>query len=1820
MKKKIIFGLLVACIVFQSLNFGNMAIFANVEATTRQQELYVLSETKYERATNVRKGSTHDCQNLGVWIPKGTEFRIRQTNVSFNKELTLRLRNNDVRKENSITIPKNGDWVSIKAIDDAVPFVSSIVAKPDNLPKVEFELANTYELPIYVKGGDEKAFFEKWDTLKSPYAVYECDSTIFLIPEGDKTKNKFGTLDDLLNYYDNMIAQYDRFAGISENADEVWNEKSNARYFAKANAGGVGAAYYGGTDTAVNSSSIAEYLNYGWMSTHEFGHGYAPLGAISTGEVWNNLLGYYYQKTFRGKSTWLLLEESNRKTYEENRAKSQYEGSDYATKLYFWVNMLDRLGAEKTTAHLYTKLRKEYYNGTGDGLVQSVDDYVNAFSESSGYNVAPYFEFWGLPVSRKAKTELLEEKIYENVFPLRNLTKTDEEADAIKNKLGLSSRYSLVTTSELSKNTALEGYLHIAFDDKSFESVKGKTIQISDGVNVVKRMTVTQKEMSVALPIGVYGVLVEKGDKDLYDFDNQVGYAIVTATNTSSSPSDYTIRANIDKWKVIADTSIIFNGLGGSRYFQADLLIGKGMIVAKTEDKQPHNYFNGHYSTFQVIDKTTGNIKYEKVHQGNVAAKEVTQIPISVGDKIKLIHEENSRLSVFSTYVNKVNINPNARVSEYEITEKGLRRITPNGMNQVDVDAKYKDIVFGYMDQLIAGNPKADFKNAQKLIYEKSMVESSLEKLSPTDFALFKEQYKAYYPFENIDFGWTIDPIKNVSYTGMAITPNVVVKDSNGKTLVENSDYNLVWMNNVDVGTAKVIVKGLGSFDTYQLFQTFSVSPKTNGVFQISKLDNSMKYTGSDQFARFEVRDGSTLLKDGIDYSIVYENNINAGIAKATIVGKGNYKYYPSVVETFEIVPTDVTLGVTLDYTVFDFTGKEIKPIAVVKNGYRTLESGKDFEITYMDNVAVGEGKVVITPKGNYANVSIMTLGFNIVDAMVPTASGTNDFANWTIKKEGIGGGLYATLKIDIEKGTLTVKTENKQPHGYFSNVYSKVSVSDSRGSRSYEKEYIGIQKYSASEETTNIGLGYRIRVFHEEPFRVNVSAQQDSNTNITVSAKITEFEVTKYGLREVFPKEESMEAIEARYYAVLKTYMHQLINTNQPKDFEFATALVAEKQKVEQSVALLSEAQKAIFKDEFKDVYPFNEGHHFGAWVDTPTHQERSCERCHEKETMPLATVDKVVITADQEEVKTTETLTLKAVVQGLYHPKQDVEWTLKDASQYERDTLISADGELYVSANEQVSEIIVVATSKVDRSKKDEYTIRVLTPVLITTLGFADGLKGTAYSQTLQAEGTHLKDWKIVNGHLPEGLSLNKTTGEIAGIPVKREFSTFTIRAENNGYHNERTFSINVESLDFIVDYITTSDGQITHSENVFDGEHPLLNVVAKPTDKEVFKYWISSDPLHPKTYTSEELNALLITKDTTFTAIFEKKIENCKVTYVSDVNGTQTKEEVVSKGSKPIANVKPVLDDNNSFKYWISNDPLHPGTYTSEQLKMLTITRDTIFTAVFEKVNPMWKVDYVSSMDGSVIQSEMVKDLESPKMDVSVKANEGYLFKGWRSSDPNHSKIYTSEQLKTLNIKMNTIFIATFEKKGNPYLLSATGFMISYEDIKKLQVDQVKELANIKLINAENIPLYISVNQKQWEALKAVAISGGQYPLTLSVEYEEGQNKYRDTIEVIVKVHAKSEEIIANETVNVRNEQALKENQKNAQASSEEVIFDRIIETREKKQDDKKIKNANTQERNVVKKQDAFHWNWLWVVVATMGIFIFLVLRKKKKEEDK
>ncbi len=225
-----------------------------------------------------------------------------------------------------------------------------------------------------------------------------------------------------------------------------------------------------------------------------------------------------------------------------------------------------------------------------------------------------------------------------------------------------------------------------------------------------------------------------------------------------------------------------------------------------------------------------------------------------------------------------------------------------------------------------------------------------------------------------------ISTIPAQSYTGYEITTAAglpLTISHAGEVLEEGKDYTLSYETNIEAGTAKVIINGLGNY-IGEIQKNFQIVPKAITKAMVNAIPD-ITYTGAKittatgLILDIKDLDNGNALTEGIDYTLTYEDNQNAGTAKVMITGKGNYK--GKLTTTFQIAkialgdavlaPLEgvvVTIGGTEEIYKTVYTGKAIKPaVSVTVNG--KLLKKTDYSISYTNNTKASE-KACVTIKG----------------------------------------------------------------------------------------------------------------------------------------------------------------------------------------------------------------------------------------------------------------------------------------------------------------------------------------------------------------------------------------------------------------------------------------------------------------------------------------------------------------------------------------------------------------------------------------------------------------------------------------------------------------------------------------------------------------------------------------------------------------------------------------------------------------------------------------------------------------------------------------
>lgn len=136
------------------------------------------------------------------------------------------------------------------------------------------------------------------------------------------------------------------------------------------------------------------------------------------------------------------------------------------------------------------------------------------------------------------------------------------------------------------------------------------------------------------------------------------------------------------------------------------------------------------------------------------------------------------------------------------------------------------------------------------------------------------------------------------TYSGSPCRPDPEIYVS-GRKLVRRKDYSITFSDNVNAGTAKAVIKGIGIYEG-KITRQFQIKPRSVTDAAISGIVKKVCNEKAQSQSVNVQLDGKTL-KLNTDYELAYKNNVNTGRATIAIKGKGNYT--GAAVRYFAIVP-----------------------------------------------------------------------------------------------------------------------------------------------------------------------------------------------------------------------------------------------------------------------------------------------------------------------------------------------------------------------------------------------------------------------------------------------------------------------------------------------------------------------------------------------------------------------------------------------------------------------------------------------------------------------------------------------------------------------------------------------------------------------------------------------------------------------------------------------------------------------------------------------------------------------------------------------------
>jgi len=199
-------------------------------------------------------------------------------------------------------------------------------------------------------------------------------------------------------------------------------------------------------------------------------------------------------------------------------------------------------------------------------------------------------------------------------------------------------------------------------------------------------------------------------------------------------------------------------------------------------------------------------------------------------------------------------------------------------------------------------------------------------------------------------------------------------------------DYGLVWndhftlrypagmsgstpLKEIAPGEAAFYVDGLTARNHYQsgmVHLRLSGYPISEHWVRLEHPDTVYIYNEAPHTPKVIVKtEHNVLLLEGRDYTVSYNNNINAGEGQVIVTGIKDYS--GTVVYPFRIDPTEFMDGwVGQPSSPNTYTGEPVRPEITVVNGSKLLLEGRDYGLTYSDDINAGTVTMTISGRNNY--------------------------------------------------------------------------------------------------------------------------------------------------------------------------------------------------------------------------------------------------------------------------------------------------------------------------------------------------------------------------------------------------------------------------------------------------------------------------------------------------------------------------------------------------------------------------------------------------------------------------------------------------------------------------------------------------------------------------------------------------------------------------------------------------------------------------------------------------------------------------------------
>ena len=377
------------------------------------------------------------------------------------------------------------------------------------------------------------------------------------------------------------------------------------------------------------------------------------------------------------------------------------------------------------------------------------------------------------------------------------------------------------------------------------------------------------------------------------------------------------------------------------------------------------------------------------------------------------------------------------------------------------------------------------------------------------------------------------------AYTGEEVKPSIGLMYSNYNQtfLIEGVDYKVEYSNNINPGVATAKVIGIGRYTGHEMSFTYTIKNKSFAAKDHKDGENlgTLKWTGKAQTIKLgdmiDPIDGH-VLKEETDYKIVYSDNVDAGTAKAEVIGLG---YYEESSLTFYYT-IEKQHGWNGFYSkghkdgeslgTFKWTGNTvlIDPDMRCSHCDKELQENVDYKVEYSNNIDPGVASMKIIGMGDYKGYE---LNFTfVIEKKAPTTTedqkptttttetkpttGTTESSSATSETKPTTGTTAATTTTTESKPTTEDKTTaTTEPKPTTSSTTTETKPATTETSPSTEDSSTAGTTAAKKETATTAAPVIRISVKKaaiqkikvlKKAFTINILKNKDQVTGYQIS------------------------------------------------------------------------------------------------------------------------------------------------------------------------------------------------------------------------------------------------------------------------------------------------------------------------------------------------------------------------------------------------------------------------------------------------------------------------------------------------------------------------------------------------------------------------------------------------------------------------------------------------------------------------------------------------------------------------------------------------